>query len=136
MFDNELFENWLTKQAEEVMTKIGNGHPASTEEMIILVLKAQSNHFIHLDKELRGDMQTLREDMHRDMQTLREDMNRDMQTLREDMNRDIQTLREDMNSRFGDLIHYVDKRFSSMQWTMGIGFTIIVIITTLFKFIA
>ena len=35
----------------------------SSEEMMILVLKAQSNHFEHLDRDLREDMKNLRLDM-------------------------------------------------------------------------
>ena len=31
--------------------------------MMILVLKAQANHFMYLDTDLRKDMQNLREDM-------------------------------------------------------------------------
>ena len=87
MFDNSMFEKWLDQKAEEIVEKMGKGIPLSSEEMIVLVLKAQSNHFHHLDTDLRNDMKTLREDMTRDMKTLREDMAQDMKTLREDMNR-------------------------------------------------
>lgn len=44
--------------------------------MMILVLKAQANHFMHLDTDLRKDMRDLREDMNRDVQNLREDMDK------------------------------------------------------------
>ena len=40
--------------------------------MMILVLKAQANHFMHLDTDLRKDMRDLREDM----KNLREDMDK------------------------------------------------------------
>ena len=33
--------------------------------MIVLVLKAQANHFMHLDSDLRGEMKALRKDMDR-----------------------------------------------------------------------
>ena len=65
MFDNSIFEKWLDDQAGELVKKIGAGEKLSSEEMIILVLKAQSNHFEHLDKDLRADMKDLRIDMNR-----------------------------------------------------------------------
>jgi len=63
MFDNNIFEKWLDTKSQELITKIGNGEPLNSEEMIILVLKAQSNHFHHLDQDIRNDMKELREDM-------------------------------------------------------------------------
>lgn len=41
---------------------------------------------------------------------------------------------EAMDKRFDDLIHYVDKRFSSLQWFMGIGFSLIVALMSLYNF--
>jgi hypothetical protein len=63
MFDNNIFEKWLDDKSKELVDKIGSGKSLSSEEMIILVLKAQSNHFYHLDKDLRDEMKALREDM-------------------------------------------------------------------------
>jgi len=63
MFDNDLFEDWLDSKSQEIVQKMGAGEPLSSEEMIVLVLKAQSNHFAHLDKDMRNDMRELREDM-------------------------------------------------------------------------
>lgn len=62
VFDNELFEKWLNTRSEQIVLKLDSGGVTS-EEMIILVLKAQSNHFEHLDKDLREDMRDLRVDM-------------------------------------------------------------------------
>nr|VFK24272.1 MAG: hypothetical protein BECKLPF1236C_GA0070990_100122 [Candidatus Kentron sp. LPFa] len=63
MFDNDIFEKWLDTKSQEIVEKMGRGEPLLTEEMMVLVLKAQSNHFHHLDKDLRNEMKTLREDM-------------------------------------------------------------------------
>ena len=63
MFDNNFFEKWLDKKSEELIDKLGSGKELSIEEMVILVLKAQSNHFVHLDSDLRGEMLALRKDM-------------------------------------------------------------------------
>nr|VFJ70872.1 MAG: hypothetical protein BECKFW1821C_GA0114237_10258 [Candidatus Kentron sp. FW] len=63
MFDNDVFEKWLDTKSQEIVEKMGRGEALRTEEMMVLVLKAQANHFHHLDKDLRNEMKTLREDM-------------------------------------------------------------------------
>ena len=64
MFEEDsIFEEWLNKRASEVFGKMGTGEPIGPEDMNILILKGQANHFVHLDRELRGEMKALREDM-------------------------------------------------------------------------
>ena len=65
MFKDDIFEKWLDDKAKEIVIELGNGKSLSSEEMMILVLKAQTNHFEHLDIELRDDMKELRQDMNR-----------------------------------------------------------------------
>nr|VFJ88910.1 MAG: hypothetical protein BECKH772A_GA0070896_100124 [Candidatus Kentron sp. H]VFJ89806.1 MAG: hypothetical protein BECKH772B_GA0070898_1000654 [Candidatus Kentron sp. H]VFJ97135.1 MAG: hypothetical protein BECKH772C_GA0070978_100114 [Candidatus Kentron sp. H] len=60
---------------------MGRGEQLRTEEMMLLVLKAQSNHFYHLDQDLRNEMKGLREDFQGEMRTLREDMNKHLEQL-------------------------------------------------------
>ena len=72
MFDNSMFEDWLDKKAFEVFQKVGRNESIRSDEMMILILKAQANHFMHLDT----DMRDLREDMNKRVNDLREDMNR------------------------------------------------------------
>ena len=104
MFDNDMFEEWLDKKAAEVFEKVGRGESIRSEEMMILVLKAQANHFMHLDTDLRREMKDLREDM--------------------------LELRKDMNRRF----EAVDKRFNSMQWLIGLGIAFLTILMSLYRF--
>ena len=104
MFDNNMFEEWLDKKAAEVFEKVGRGESIRSEEMMILVLKAQANHFMHLDTDLRREMKDLREDM--------------------------LELRQDMNRRF----EAVDKRFNSMQWLIGLGIAFLTILMSLYRF--
>jgi hypothetical protein len=94
MFENDVFENWLDKQANEIVVKLGEGQSLSSEEMIILVLKAQANHFAHLDQDLRKEMRDLREDMNKRF--------------------------EQVDKRFDVLIARTD-RF--MIWSLGLTFT-------------
>jgi DNA anti-recombination protein RmuC len=49
---------------------------------------------------------------------------------------------EDMNRRFEEIIHYSDKRFDDMNkkfnlltWLIGIGFTVVTVLITVFRFI-
>ena len=63
MFDDKFFDDWLNTQAQKVMEKVANGEAIAPEQMMILMLKAQTNHFAHLDVELRNEMIDLRKDM-------------------------------------------------------------------------
>jgi len=63
MFDDKFFEDWLDNQAQKVMEKVASGEGISPEQMMILMLKAQTNHFSHLDVDLRNEMILLRKDM-------------------------------------------------------------------------
>lgn len=105
MFEDNIFETWLDEKSKELVRKIGNQEKLSSEEMIILVLKAQSNHFHHLDQDMRNDMKALREDMTRDMKNLREDMDKRF---------------EQVDKRFDAVIARMD-RF--MIWSLGLTVT-------------
>lgn len=49
--------------------------------------------------------------------------------------REIMNVRfESMDKRFDDLIHHLDKRFSSVQWVMGLGFTLMAGLMAVFNF--
>ena len=63
MFDDKFFDNWLDTQAQKVMEQVASGQSISSDQMMILMLKAQTNHFAHLDIDLRSEMHALREDM-------------------------------------------------------------------------
>ena len=63
MFDDKFFDDWLDSQAQKVMEKVASGEGIAPEQMMILMLKAQTNHFAHLDVDLRNEMILLRQDM-------------------------------------------------------------------------
>ena len=63
MFEDNIFEQWLDTKTKEIVIKMGDGKALSSDEMIVLVLKAQTNHFVHLDQDLRTEMIELRRDM-------------------------------------------------------------------------
>ena len=104
MFDDDVFEKWLDSKSGEIVEKMGQGEPLRTEEMMVLVLKAQANHFHHLDKDLRNEMKTLREDMNQRF--------------------------ESVDKRFEQLIRRID-RF--MFWSMGITVAAAAFVVTYLK---
>ena len=121
MFDNSIFEKWLDDQAGELIKKIGAGEKLSSEEMIILVLKAQSNHFEHLDKDLREEMK----DFHSTFEKRNRDIKEDIRDLRIDMDKRF----EHVDKRFEQVdrrFEQVDKRFervySFLKWEIGLFF--------------
>ena len=116
MFDDNMFEKWLNEKAGEVFDKVGREEAIRPDEMIILVLKAQVNHFTHLDTDLRKDMRDLREDMGAEVKDLRQESI----SLRRDMN----TLREDM-----------EKRFNRTQWLIGTGVAFLTVLMSFYQFL-
>jgi len=113
MFDNDIFEQWLDKKAQEIVEKMGANESLTSEEMIVLVLKAQSNHFAHLDKDMRTDMRELREDMDKRFEQ-------------------IERRFEQVDAHFGALTRRMD-RF--MIWSFGLTLTsTLFILGAMYKF--
>jgi uncharacterized protein YhaN len=96
MFDDKFFDDWLDSQAQKVMEQVASGQSISSDQMMILMLKAQTNHFAHLDVDLRSEMKALREDMDKRFEQMQ-----------------VETVKrfEQVDKRF----EQVDKRFEQMQ---------------------
>lgn len=58
VFDNQVFDSWLTAKSQEILSKVDR-EKISTEEMLVLILKAQTNHFHHMDQEFRAEFQKI-----------------------------------------------------------------------------
>jgi len=58
VFNNEIFDSWLTKKSDQILSKVDR-ETITTEEMIILVLKAQTNHFDHMDQDMKRGISEL-----------------------------------------------------------------------------
>lgn len=58
VFDNYVFDSWLAKKSDEILSKVDK-EKISTEEMLILILKAQTNHFHHMDIEFREEFKRI-----------------------------------------------------------------------------
>ncbi len=94
MFENDVFDVWLDNKSKEIILKLDK-EKLSTEEMMILMLKAQTNHFTHLDIELRQEIKSVNERIEQSTKAWREEM---------------LDLRKDMDKRF----EQVDKRFEAL----------------------
>lgn len=58
VFGNEFFDQWLNQKSNEILAKVEK-EQISNEDMLILSLKAQVNHFHHMDIEFREEFQKL-----------------------------------------------------------------------------
>ena len=110
MFDDKFFDDWLDSQAQKVMEKVANGEGIAPEQMMILMLKAQTNHFAHLDVDLRNEMILLREDMDKRFEQVDKRF--------EQMQQETAKRFEQVDKRFEQVdkrFEQVDKRFEQMQ---------------------
>ena len=110
MFDNSGFEQWLDENAQKAMQKVTNNEALKSEEIIVLVLKAQTNHITHLEQDLRGEILTLRKDMNDRFEQVQEQMNRRFEQVDKRFEQ-VDKRFEQVDKRF----EQVDKRFESVQ---------------------
>jgi hypothetical protein len=139
MFKNGFFDDWLDKKSNEIIEKIGAGKEIKSEEMIILLLKAQTNHFHHLDAEIRDEINEVKDNINSKFEItdqkiilLREEMDKrfeesdkKLQLLREEMDKrfeesdkKLQLFKEDMDKRFEEVdrrFEQVDRRFEQVD---------------------
>ena len=158
MFENDVFVKWLDEAAEKAMEKVTASEALSQQEIMFLLLKAQTNHITHLDVSLHGEVKKLREDSNtrfaeintrfEEVNTRFEEVNRCFEEVREDMNRRFQESREESNRRFEDMnrrfeesredvnrrFEEMNSRFSFIQWLISIGFVAMGTLMTVFKF--
>ena len=118
MFDDKFFDDWLENQAQKVMEKVASGESIAPEQMMILILKAQTNHFAHLDVELREDVQNLDIRLSSQMEKMNERLSGEMRELRQDMDKRFEQVDkrfEQMQAETAKRFEQVDKRFEQMQ---------------------
>ena len=113
-FENNNFEIWLNEQAQLAMHKVTSGEALKPTEMMVLVLRAQTNHVAHLEQDLRKEMVGL----HREIKELREDMNKRFEQMDKRL--------EKADSRMDAMLLQMN---SFMRWsfatTIGVGALII-----------
>jgi predicted nucleic acid-binding Zn-ribbon protein len=110
MFENDVFDTWLDAKSKEIILKLDK-EKLTSEEMIILMLKAQTNHFAHLDIDLRHEMSALNKDLRHEMSELNKELRHEMSELNKELRQEMIDLRRDMDKRF----EQVDKRFEQVD---------------------
>lgn len=60
VFDNLVFDAWLNNKSQEILSKVDRER-ITTEEMLVLILKAQTNHFHHMDLEFREEFNRIKQ---------------------------------------------------------------------------
>jgi hypothetical protein len=58
VFENQLFDHWLNKKSQDILSKMDK-EQVTTEDMLILTLKALTNHFHHMDVEFRDEFRKI-----------------------------------------------------------------------------
>jgi hypothetical protein len=123
MFDDQLFEDWLDKKTKAIFLKLGD-EAISSDEMILLVLKVQTNHFEHLDKDLRTEMSALNKEWREEMILLRQDMDKRFEQVDRRF--------EEVDKRFEVLTSRIDH---FMVWSFATTFTVGGLVIAAIKFL-
>jgi hypothetical protein len=107
MFGNELFDHWLNQKSLEILSKVEK-EKISTEDMLILSLKAQTNHFHHMDEEFRGEFKKI--DLH-------------FEQINEKFERRFDLVDEKFERRFDLVDKKFDRLYTALMWGFGLMFT-------------
>ena len=108
VFDDILFDSWLTKKSDEILSKVDR-EKISTEEMLVLILKAQTNHFHHMDVEFRGEFKTIKQEF-QEVNTKFQELDKRFQEVDKRFEQ-VDKRFEQVDKRF----EQVDKRFEHVE---------------------
>ena len=118
-FDNEYFEKWLDERAAKAMEKITNGETYEQIDVMLLVLKAQTNHMAHMEKDLHGEMRAMRGDIDKRF----ERVDKSIEQVEFRFQGEMRALRDDMDKRFEQVdrrLNSLDQRMDSfMKWSLS-----------------
>jgi hypothetical protein len=109
VFNNVSFDSWLTKKADEILFK-GQDRGISNEEMLILILKAHTQHFHHMDVEFRQEFKRIDERFI--------ELEGKIDSRFEKVEHRFEKMDEKIDSKF-------DKMWSFQKWQVGILITLL-----------
>ena len=115
--ENKILESWLDDQTQIVMKKVTSGEGLESTDMMVLVLKIQTNHVAHMEQDLRQEMVDLRQEM----KDSREDMNRRLDQVDKHLEQVDKHL-EQVDKRLEQVdknFEKVDKRFEQVDKNMN-----------------
>ncbi|MGZ3787597.1 MAG: hypothetical protein ACXVLQ_03700 [Bacteriovorax sp.] len=129
MFNNQIFDSWLNRKADEILSKV-NRETITTEEMIVLILKAQTNHFHHMDEEMKSDMNGIHSEMKKfeiHVQEEFQEIRSEMKEFKAEVQEEFQEIRSEMKefkAEVKDEFKRIDSKLDSrFMWSMGITVT-------------
>lgn len=122
VFNNQIFDGWLDRKAEEILSKV-NREAITTEEMIVLILKAQTNHFYHMDQETKQDMTNLRTEISQlkiEMREFKTEMCQEMNDFKTEIRQEMNDFKTEIRQDLKEESKKQDNRF---MWSTGITVT-------------
>ena len=125
MFDDEFFIKWLDQEANKSMIKLNKQQQLSSNEMMVLMLKAQTNHIDHLETDLRGEMVTLRKDMSKRFEHVEKRFEQVEKRFEQ-----VDKRLEQMENRFEHLTLRID---NFMKWSLAVTIGVGGLVVTLTK---
>jgi len=118
MFDNEYFDQWLTLKSNEILIKMKEQEKLTNDDMLALTLKAQSNHFHHMDIEFREYLKK--------MELRFEQVDKRFEQVDKRFEQ-VDKCFEQVDKRFEQMYTHFDKRFQTLNtilmWGFGLFFT-------------
>ena len=123
MFGNELFDHWLNQKSLEILGKVEK-EKISTEDMLILSLKAQTNHFHHMDQELRGEFKKIEQSFELVGKRF-EQVEKRFEHIEEKFDKRFEQIEEKFDKRFEQVDKKFDHLTTIMMWQGGILATLI-----------
>ena len=110
-FENKILEAWFDEQTQLVMKKVTSGEGLEPTDMMVLVLKIQTNHVAHMEQDLRQEMVDLREDMNRRFEQVDKRFER-VDARFEQVDKRLEQVDKNMNAMIGRIDNF-------MKWSFG-----------------
>jgi uncharacterized coiled-coil DUF342 family protein len=128
MFQDDIFDEWLESESKTVLEKFKTNQPLTVEDKMVLTLKAQTNHFHHLDQDIRKDIATFKSDIDKKF----EQVDRRFEQVEKRFEQ-VEKRFEQVDKRFDAVILRMD-RF--MLWSLGLTMSsTFIILGFIYKFV-
>ena len=85
--------------------------------------------------EVKKDSDARFAEVRKDLQQSREDNNAKFAEVKKDSDARFAEVKKDSDARFAEVREDTNRRFLFMQWSLGIGFSSLIVLITIFKFL-
>ncbi len=127
VFGNEFFDHWLNQKSNEILAKVEK-EKISNEDMLILSLKTQVNHFHHMDIEFRGEFKGIKKefesvhDIFKDVKHQFEMVDRKFEQVDKRFEQ-VDMRFEQVDKRFEQVDKRFDRLTTILMWGFGLSVT-------------